>query len=313
MTAEGDRVCCHLCGSWYLSVASHLRVHGWSKAQYISAFGLELGNPLAGEATHKRRSAALTARAVVEPAIRQAQTAARERNRSGQLAAAASAAATGRPHPAERRRKTLASLSAITVEARARGAREAATRRLTQVAATVANRFNFVDFRAYIVDRLGQGLSLAAISREAGQHKDWLSRHLKSIEPELAIGHHMLRTPPHDVRLSPMARRLGYSDVESYLRTEHLDRRMTVAAIARQVGVSAWTIAKALRRYSIEPVPHTTKRAAAADRSTTAARRLGYDSLATFAKDRRAEGFSWKALAREAHVPETTLRRLCRQ
>src|SRR5262249_40597544 len=72
LLVDGDRVCCHLCGRWYLSVASHLRSHGWAKADYIAAFGLELGNPLAGEATHKRRSAALTARQAIEPAIQQA-------------------------------------------------------------------------------------------------------------------------------------------------------------------------------------------------------------------------------------------------
>jgi len=47
------------------------------------AFGLELNNPLSGEATRKRRAAALTARQAVEPAIQQAQAAARERARSG--------------------------------------------------------------------------------------------------------------------------------------------------------------------------------------------------------------------------------------
>ena len=309
MTADGDRVRCHLCGSWFLSVASHVRVHGWSKADYIAAFGLELSNPLTGEATRKRRSAALTARAVVEPAIREAQSAARARTRSGALAAAASAAAKGRPHPAERRTKTLAALAAIPVHARAEGSREAAKRRRDRLADSIATRFDFPTFPAYVGDRLRRGLSMAAISREAGLHKDWLSRHIASVAPELARSTAALRTPATELRLGPTARRLGYADVESYLRGEHLERYRTVAALAVQAGVSAWTITTALRRHGIEPVAHTTKRNAAAQRSTTIARALGYDSLASYIHDRRTHGASLKALAREAGLPETTLRR----
>src|SRR5262245_47320272 len=103
---SGDRVCCHLCGRWFLSVASHLRVHGWMKADYIEVFGLERTNALRGELTRKRRAAAMTGRQAVEPAIRQAQQRARARARSGALATAAAHAARGRHHPIERRRKT---------------------------------------------------------------------------------------------------------------------------------------------------------------------------------------------------------------
>jgi lambda repressor-like predicted transcriptional regulator len=309
MEADGDRVCCHLCGSWFLSVASHIRVHGWSRAEYIATFGLQLGNPLSGEATRKRRAAALTARALTEPAIRQAQKAARERTRSGQLAAAASAAARGRPHPAERRTKTLASLSAITREARAIGGREAARRRHAQTAAKIAARFGFADFPAYVLDRLRQSMSLAAISREAGLHKDWLSRHLKTVAPDIADRRKVLRTAPHDRRLDPAARRLGYTDVGSYLRGEHLDRHRTVAALANHAGVSRWTIITALQRNGIQPVPHVTKRRTAEHRSTTVARALGDVSLGSYVRQRRAQGSTWKTIVRETGLPETTLRR----
>ncbi|WP_327006083.1 hypothetical protein OHA72_01565 [Dactylosporangium sp. NBC_01737] len=95
MLTDGERVRCHLCGQWFLSVASHIRVHGWSKADYIAEFGLELGNPLSGPLTRKRRSAALLARRI-EPAIRHAQQRALTRSRSGALAMAAAEAARGR-------------------------------------------------------------------------------------------------------------------------------------------------------------------------------------------------------------------------
>jgi lambda repressor-like predicted transcriptional regulator len=309
MTADGDRVCCHLCGRWYLSVASHLPVHGWSKAEYIAAFGLELGNSLTGEATRKRRSVALTARAMVEPAIQRAQSVARERTRSGALTAAASKAARGRPHPAERRTKTLATLAAIGAEARANGAREAARRRHQQTAAAIANRFEFAGFHAYVRHRLNAGLSLAAISREAGLHKDWLSRHLASVAPELAQDLDLLRPATDEIRLQPTAKRLGYPDVGSYLHGEHRQRHRTVARLAAEAGVSTWTIATAMRRHGIESVPHATKRSAAAQRCLTIALGLGHDSLESFITQRRESGTSWAAIAREAGLPETTLRR----
>ncbi|MFG1922611.1 hypothetical protein [Cryptosporangium sp. NPDC048952] len=185
LAEDGDRVGCHLCGRWFLSVASHLRVHGWTKAAYIEAFGLELSNPLTGAATRKRRSAALTARQAVEPALLRSQSRARDRARSGALAAAAGAAARGRPHPPERRAKTLRTLAAIDPRARAEGSRRSSARRLTLVAESVAARFGFADFDAYLRDRLASGASLAAISREAGTHKDWLSRHLPRLAPDL--------------------------------------------------------------------------------------------------------------------------------
>src|SRR5262245_46587240 len=120
---DGDRVCCHLCGRWFLSVGSHLSAHGWTKSGYLAAFGLEFGNPLSGEATRKRRSAALAARSAVEAVIQQAQQEAVRRCRTGDLTRTAAAAARGRAQPAERRAKTLATLAGVSPQARAAGAR----------------------------------------------------------------------------------------------------------------------------------------------------------------------------------------------
>jgi AraC-like DNA-binding protein len=267
------------------------------------AFGLELNNPLSGEATRKRRAAALTARQAVEPAIQQAQAAARDRARSGALASSARAAARGRPHPAQRRAKTLATLSAISREARAEGSRAWAQRRRDRATAEIARRFGHPDFGAYLVDRLARGDSLAAISREAGQHKDWLSRHLQ------AIGLPVPRPHPSDVRPRPVARRLGYPDVRAYLEASHVRQHRSVASLATQAGVSTWTVVTALRHHGITPVPHAAKRHEAATRSDRVAARLGFANLAEYVADRRASGATWTSLVIESGVPETTLRR----
>ncbi|MEV4132792.1 hypothetical protein AB0J72_11590 [Dactylosporangium sp. NPDC049742] len=306
---DGDRVCCHLCGRWYLSVASHLRVHGWTKAAYIAAFGLEVGNPLAGRRTRQRRAEALRARQYRDPAVQRAQAAARVRARSGALTVAAAEAARGRPHPQERLVKTLAALSAIRPAARAEGNRQRSEQHLSEVSAKVAAQFGFASFAGYVRDRLASGRSLAAISREAGLHKDWLSRHLPAIAPDLAAQRTRIRAHPGDARLLPAARAAGHADVGAYLRHRHLRQHRTVAAIAAEAGVTRWSVLAAMERHGVAAVPHATKRHRAASRSSSAAAPLGFTSVAAYAAHRRAEGATWRALAAESGLPESTLQR----
>ncbi len=64
VVAAGSRVVCHLCGRAFRSVPAHLRAHGWTKAAYCDAFGLERGQPLEGPETRKLRAAAFTARLI---------------------------------------------------------------------------------------------------------------------------------------------------------------------------------------------------------------------------------------------------------
>ncbi|MFB9179118.1 MucR family transcriptional regulator [Dactylosporangium sucinum] len=298
LLVDGDRVCCHLCGRWFLSVASHLRHHGWTKAQYIEAFGLEIGNPLSGEATRKRRAAALTARRAVEPVIREAQRAARGRAGDGTLTAAAARAARGRAHPAERLAKTLAALATVDPAARAAGNRRRAERQRARTEASAAARFGFPTFAEYVADRLASGMSMAAVSREAGLHKDWVARHAPAPKP-----HHT------DVRLGPAARAAGHDSVAGYLRDAHLARHRTVAAIAAEAGVSRTTVVAALAHHGIPMLAHAGKRAGAELRRRAAAATVGHDSIADWVAARRAGGATWSALAAESGLATTTLRR----
>ncbi|GAA2593800.1 hypothetical protein GCM10010399_25480 [Dactylosporangium fulvum] len=309
MLGDGDRVCCHLCGRWFLSVASHLRVHGWSKVDYVAAFGLELGNPLAGPGTRRRRAAALRLRQDREPALRQAQGEARQRARSGALTQAAATAARGRPHPAERREKTLAALSAVRPAARAAGNRRRAERHRDEVAAAVAARFGYATFVAYVGARLAAGWSMAAVSREAGLHKDWVCRQLPALAPALAAGRTVVRPHPGDVRLSPIARSLGHADVAAYLHHAHLREHRTVAALAAQAGVSRSTVLAAMRRHGITPMPHASSRHRADERGLAVAGPFGFGSLAAYVAHRRGQGMTWRALVAESGLAESTLRR----
>ena len=188
LVSDGDRVCCHLCGRWFLSVASHLHRHGWTKAGYLQAFGLEHSNPLQGPTTCKRRAAALVARQVTEPGILEAQAAAVRRARSGELTRAAARAARGRAHPIERRGKTLAALACIDPINQARANRARGSAHVHHVAAAQVARLGFGTAREYFQARRTFGYSLAAMSRELGQHKDWVARHLDVFAADASAG-----------------------------------------------------------------------------------------------------------------------------
>ena len=168
VVVTGSRVVCHLCGRALRSVTAHLRVHGYTKEAYCAAFGLERGQPLEGPDTRKLRAAALTSRLVFDHAFRTGSAAGRQRARTGELTRDAATAATGRPHPEQRRRKARQALAGIPAEAVARANAERASRHVAGVAAEVASQQGYPDLGAFVLARTADGASLAAISRQAG-------------------------------------------------------------------------------------------------------------------------------------------------
>jgi hypothetical protein len=149
---------------------------------------------------------------------------------------------------------------------------------------------------------------MAAISREAGLHKDWLSRHLGLIDAAAAAAarHSGERS---DVRWRPALRRLGYPDVATFLRDRHLTQHQTVNAIAAETGLSYHAVKSALRRHGLAPVAHAAKRHQAMQRAADVAARLEYAAIADYIADRRSDGWTWRAIATESGQPETWLRR----
>jgi hypothetical protein len=309
VVADGARVTCHLCGRALRSVAAHLAWHGWTKEKYCQAFGLELGQSLEGAETRKLRAAALTARLVFDPAIREGSAAGRERARTGDLARDAAAAARGRPFPEQRRRRAARTYAEIPRAVVAQANRDRAARHLARVAAGVAQRQGYPDIRAFVLDRTAAGASLAAISREAGLHKDWLSRHLGHLD-QAAADAARLRSPDRlDAPWLPALRRLGFCDVPGYLRERHLVQHRTVNAMATEIGVSLHAVESALRRHGLPRIAHAGKRHAAEQRAAEAAANLGYASIAEYVSQRRAGGWTWNAISAESGQPQTWLRR----
>jgi AraC-like DNA-binding protein len=308
VVAEGDHVLCHLCGGWFRSVLAHLRQHGWDQARYRVAFGLERAQSLEGATTRRRRAAAFIRRRQRDPAVRAGCAVGRRWVASGDLTRTASSAARGRRQPEQRRRKTLATLAAITPQARARGARRYADARLRRTADAAARALAFPDIGTLVLDRIARGYSLAAISREAGLHKDWLCRHLGTVDPAAAAAA-ARPTAAEDACWLAVVPRFGFADVSAYLSDRHLVRRDTAAAIAREVGMTSGAVRSALRRHGIELTPHATARSRMTARATAIATRFGFPDLDSYLADRRAAGQSWRAIAAECGQPRTWIRR----
>jgi len=307
--ADESLVACHLCGRWLRSVTAHLKAHGWTKEAYCEAFGLERGQPLEGPETRKLRAAALTSRLVFEPAIRDGSAAGRRRARAGELTRDAAAAARGRRLPEQRRRKAVRALAAIPPDVTAQANRERADRHLAELAAAAARRQGYPDIGSLVLARVREGASLTQISRAAGLHKDWLSRHLGRADPAAARAARLGRPGQWDARWRPALTRLGFADVAAYLHERHVVQHRTVNAIAAEVGVSNHAVGTALRRHGLSSVAHADKRHSAAQRAARVAADLGFDCIADYVTERRAAGRTWRELAAESGQPQSWLRR----
>jgi hypothetical protein len=307
--SDGSVVTCHLCGRQLKSVAAHLRVHGWTKAAYCEAFGLERGQPLEGHETRKRRAASFMPRLIFDPAIRAGSAAGRQRAAAGELSKDAARASTGRPLPEQRRRKAVQMATAAASETSARANRDRAARHRADVAAQVASDHGYPTLGAYVLDRVASGASLAAISREAGLHKDWLHRHLAELDPATATAVRRRPAGRDGPRWLQAVTGLGFPDVPSYLRARHLVQHWTVSAIGGEIGMSNHAVAAALTRHGLARTAHAGKRQAARERAAQVAAVLGVDSVPGYLAERRAAGWTWQAIAAECGQPAGWLRR----
>jgi hypothetical protein len=203
----------------------------------------------------------------------------------------------------------MAALSAVSRQANAAANARRAQKHVEEVAAAVATRFGFTDFASYVTARLSTGASLAAISREAGLHEDWLSRHLAALSPTVAGGRRELQPDPMDRRWRLVSQRFGFSNVATYLSTRHVGEHRTVNAIADEAGLTRAAVRAALIAHDIAPTAHVTKRHEAARRDRLVAEGAGFASSADYVTDRRSRGVTWKAMVAEIGMPETSLRR----
>ena len=309
VVADDSRVICHLCGGAYRSVTAHLTAHGWTKAQYCQAFGLERSQSLEGAETRKLRAAAFAARLVFEPAVREGSALGHQRARTGELTRDAARAARGRPFPEQRRLRSRRPMTAAALSHVARANRDRADNHRAALANEIAREHGYSSVARLVEEKLAAGETMAAISRECGLNKDWMSRHLGRLDPTAAELARASRPQLLDARWLPAVQRLGFRDVASYLRQRHLIDRATVNAIATEVGLSFHTVKAALRRHHVIATPHAEKRYEADRREHEVAAALGVPSIRDYVARCRALGWTWGQIAAESGQPETWLRR----
>lgn len=86
---ETARLCCHLCGRWFVSLGGHLRVHGHTADSYREAMGLCRTRPLVAETLSRSIAARQTQAYQRLPAMRARLATGQELTRTGQLASMA--------------------------------------------------------------------------------------------------------------------------------------------------------------------------------------------------------------------------------
>ncbi len=152
------RVCCHLCGRWYVSLGGHVRRHGHTAESYRETMGLCRNRPLVAEALSRSIATRQSEIYRRSPELRARLAVGQELSKTGQLASLASAAHAGSPAP-ERARLRRAALDA--------GRATRAARR-DQVLARRLRKLGFGDLPSYLRHAYSTGASLRSIARATG-------------------------------------------------------------------------------------------------------------------------------------------------
>jgi hypothetical protein len=93
------RVCCHLCGRWFVSLGGHLRRHGHTADSYRTAMGLCRSRPLVAEALSHPIAVRQRAAYQRSPAMRAGLAVGQQLSKTGELTVLASAAHPTSPPP----------------------------------------------------------------------------------------------------------------------------------------------------------------------------------------------------------------------
>lgn len=152
------RVCCHLCGRWFVSLGGHVRRHGHTADSYREAMGLLRSQPLVAEALSRSIATRQVAAYRRSPELRARLAIGQELSRTGRLATLASAAHAISPSPElSRLRREALDAGRVT---RAAQRDRALTRRL--------RKLGFTDLAGYLRHARAIGASLRKIAKETG-------------------------------------------------------------------------------------------------------------------------------------------------
>lgn len=164
------RVCCHLCGQWFVSLGGHVRRHGHTAASYRKAMGLCRSRPLIAKALS--RSIATRQRVAYRrsPALRARLAVGQQLSRTGELALLASAAYPTSPPP-ELMRLRRAALDAGRATRAAQRERALADR---------LRELGFADLGSYLRYAQETGTSLRSVAKATRLGQGRLRRELEA-------------------------------------------------------------------------------------------------------------------------------------
>ena len=152
------RVCCHLCGHWFVSLGGHLRRHGHTAESYRTMMGLCRRRPLVAPVLSRAIAARQGEAYRRSPALRARLAVGQELSRTGRLATLASIAQNTSP-PLELTRLRREALEAGRVTRAAQRDR-ALARRLGEL--------GFADLAGYLHHTYSAGASLREVARATG-------------------------------------------------------------------------------------------------------------------------------------------------
>lgn len=230
--ADSGRLCCHLCGRWFVALGAHVRVHGYTADSYRTTMGLCSSLGLVAEtlsAKLRRRTAAqYDASAEVREHLGIGQAMAR----SGQLAWRRRAATACQPEPLQRvreRRQQLAAGRASQDDVR----RAELGERLAALGAA--------DLPSFLRSAYAAGGSLDALASATGLGRARLRRAL--VEAGVAVrptGSNTTAGKRSRARAADerAADRLGVPDLHGWLRERYAEG-WTLGQLSRAVGHSS--------------------------------------------------------------------------
>ena len=152
------RVCCHLCGRWYVSLGGHLRTHGHTAQSYRQMMGLCRSRPLVAETLSRSIATRQSEAYRRSPVLRARLALGQELSKTGQLATLASAAHTTSPPP-ELARLRRAALDAGRATRSAQRDRALAWR---------LRELGFEDLADYLRHAHSAGVSMRSIAKATG-------------------------------------------------------------------------------------------------------------------------------------------------
>lgn len=152
------RVCCHLCGRWYVSLGSHVRRHGHTADSYRDTMGLCRSRPLVAQALSRSIATRQADAYRRSPELRARLAVGQEFSKTGRLATLAHTARTtsASPEGARIRRAALAAGRATRDAQRDR----ALARRLREL--------GFDDLGDYLRHAYSAGASLRSLAKVTG-------------------------------------------------------------------------------------------------------------------------------------------------